>query len=61
MNVFLLMRLRRWAQRPPTGRAVLGVLAVVVICLAFFALERWLGGWPAALTPTWGRGLGGVR
>ena len=63
MNIFWLMRLRRWAQRPPSGRAVIGVLVVVGVCLVLFALERWLGGWPSALTPSGdgGRGFGGLR
>jgi hypothetical protein len=61
MNIFWLLRLRRWAQNPPGARAALAVGVVVVLCLALFALERWLGGWPAALTPdTLGRGVGSV-
>lgn len=59
MNIFWLLRMRRWTQRPPSRRAVLGVLAVVAACLLLFALERLMGGWPAALTPA-GRPGGGA-
>ncbi|SFE77017.1 hypothetical protein [Roseivivax sediminis] len=47
MNPLWLLRMRKWAQHPPSWRRVLLVLAVVAICAALFALERW------ALLPEW--------
>ena len=49
MNPLWLLRMSRWARRPPSARRVLLVLAVVAACLALAAVERWVG-WPDALT-----------
>ncbi|EPX76061.1 hypothetical protein [Salipiger mucosus] len=45
-----LLRMARWARNPPSPGRVKLVLAVVGICLALFAVERWVG-WPDALSP----------
>ncbi|MEQ3626529.1 MAG: hypothetical protein ABNH26_15025 [Celeribacter sp.] len=41
--MFWLMRARRWVQNPPPMSRVLLVIAVIGICLALFAVERWIG------------------
>ncbi|MDA7426972.1 hypothetical protein PGB28_00775 [Primorskyibacter aestuariivivens] len=38
-----------WVRRPPSGKRVKLVLAVIALCLILFAVERWIG-WPEALT-----------
>lgn len=43
------LRMARWARNPPSQRRVILVLAVIALCLALFAIERWFG-WPEALT-----------
>ena len=43
------VRMSRWARNPPSARRVVFVLGVVGICLALFAVERFVG-WPEALT-----------
>jgi len=48
VNFFWLLRMRRWVQHPPSRGRVKLVLAVVAICLALYAIERWIG-WPDAL------------
>jgi len=48
VNFFWLLRMRRWAQHPPSPRKVKVVLAVIAICLLLYAIERWVG-WPDAL------------
>lgn len=55
MNLRHFLRMARWAQIPPSLRQVLLVLAVVVLCLVLFAIERWYG-WPDALTPNFVNG-----
>ncbi|MFO7921933.1 hypothetical protein DZD18_14410 [Rhodobacteraceae bacterium W635] len=51
MNLFWLVRMRRWAQNPPSWRRVVLVVAVIVFCLALAALEL-VFGWPDWLTVT---------
>ena len=51
MSPHWLMRMKRWVQHPPSPARVALVLAVVALCLALVAVERWVG-WPEALTPT---------
>ena len=46
-----LLRMAKWARRPPSASRVKLVAAVIVLCLILFAIER-LFGWPAWLTPT---------
>ncbi len=48
-----LLRMARWARRPPSASRVRLVAAVVILCLVLFAIER-LFGWPAWLTPNSG-------
>ena len=52
-----LMRARRWLQNPPSMSRVVLVVAVIAICLALFAVERWIGlpDWMSA-NPRGGRG-----
>lgn len=50
MNPLWLLRAKRWAQRPPSAGRVKLVLAVIVVCVALFAIELLLG-WPDWLTP----------
>ncbi len=51
-----MLRMKRWAQNPPSWGRVKFVLAIVAICLALVAVER-VFGWPDWLTPD--RGPGG--
>ncbi len=44
-----LLRMARWARRPPSAKRVKLGLAVIAICVALFAIER-LVGWPDFLT-----------
>jgi hypothetical protein len=44
-----LLRMKRWAQHPPSPRKVMLVLGVIAACLALVAVERFIG-WPEALT-----------
>jgi hypothetical protein len=45
-----LMRSKRWAQKPPSGKRVRFVMAIIAISAALFAYERTMG-WPEMLTP----------
>ncbi|PRX35032.1 hypothetical protein SAMN05216257_102493 [Meinhardsimonia xiamenensis] len=45
-----LLRMALWARNPPSESRVKFVLAVIAVCLALFALERFFG-WPDWLTP----------
>lgn len=49
MNLLWLLRMRRWAQRPPGWRRVKLGFWVLAACLALVAIERTFG-WPEALT-----------
>lgn len=49
MYLTWLIRAKRWARNPPSAGRVKLVLAVVGLCLALYAIERWIG-WPDALT-----------
>ena len=42
-------RMAKWARHPPSDRRVKLVLAVIAICVAIYAVERWIG-WPDWLT-----------
>ena len=61
MNFIWLLRMRRWAQHPPSAKRVKLVLAVLAFCLVLYAIERWVG-WPDALSvePA-GRGMRVLR
>jgi len=49
MNLIWLLRLKRWVQHPPSPRRIWLYLGIAAVCLAVFAIERWIG-WPAFLT-----------
>jgi hypothetical protein len=49
-SVTRLLRMAKWAHRPPSTERVLLVLGVVLVCLVLFGIER-LVGWPDALAP----------
>ncbi len=50
MNSRWLLRMTRWAQNPPSAGRVKFVLAIIAVCAALYAVERFYG-WPDALTP----------
>jgi hypothetical protein len=41
---------KRWAQNPPSMGKVKFVAAIVLLCIALYAIER-IWGWPDWLTP----------
>ncbi|SLN37323.1 hypothetical protein ROJ8625_01701 [Roseivivax jejudonensis] len=43
MNLHWLMRMRRWAQNPPSWKMVKFVFAIIAICAALFSVERYVG------------------
>lgn len=45
----LLIRAKRWAEHPPSGRTVAITLGIVAACLVLAGIE-WLFGWPDWLT-----------
>jgi len=45
MGPVWLLRMARWARNPPSWGRVKLVVAVIVVCLALVAAERWIG-WP---------------
>ena len=49
MNPRHLLRMARWARRPPSERRVKLVLGIIAVCLLVFGVERILG-WPDWLT-----------
>ncbi len=49
MNPRLLLRMAKWARRPPSMRQVKIGAAILAICFAIFAVEYFIG-WPDALT-----------
>jgi len=53
LNTRWLVRMARWAHRPPSPRRVVFVLAVLAAVLALAAIEQLLG-WPDWLTPAGG-------
>ncbi len=50
MSPFWLLRMAKWARRPPSGKQVKFVLIVVAICFALLGIEL-IFGWPEWLTP----------
>ena len=50
MNPIWLLRLTRWARRPPGHRMQIVVGAVLVLVLILWGIEHFIG-WPDALTP----------
>ncbi|MEY3960286.1 MAG: hypothetical protein RIR14_940 [Pseudomonadota bacterium] len=49
MNLTWLLRMTKWARRPPSPARVKLVLGVVALCLALWGIEL-VWGWPEALT-----------
>jgi hypothetical protein len=49
MNYAWLLRMARWARRPPSESRVKLVIAVIVICLALAGIEHFWG-WPDWMT-----------
>ncbi|MDM8167190.1 hypothetical protein [Roseovarius sp.] len=49
MNPRWLFRMAKWAHRPPSEKRVMLVLGIVVVCLAVFAIEYFIG-WPDWMT-----------
>jgi len=49
MNPRWLLRMAKLAHRPPGEKRVLLVLGIVVLCVAVFAVERYVG-WPEWMT-----------
>lgn len=45
MNLTWLLRMAKWARRPPSARQVRLVLAVVAACFLLWGIEM-LWGWP---------------
>ena len=43
MNIRHLLRMSKWARKPPGEKRVKMVIGIVVICLILFAIERWIG------------------
>lgn len=50
MNMRHLLRMARWAKRPPSEKRVKLVLGVVLICLILVGIE-WAVGFPEWLVP----------
>ena len=55
MNLFWLVRMKRWVLHPPSPLKVAVVLGVVAFVLGLAAVEHFIG-WPEALTVD-GRGF----
>jgi len=49
MNPRWLLRMRRWAQHPPSTRRVLFVVAILAAAITLVLIERLIG-WPDWLT-----------
>jgi hypothetical protein len=45
-----MLRMKRWAQRPPSASHVKFVFGVILACGLLYAFEYFYG-WPEALTP----------
>jgi len=48
-----LLRMRQWAQNPPSMRQVLFVVTIIAVCLLLAGIEL-IWGWPEWLTPNSG-------
>ena len=49
MNVRWLLRMKRWAQNPPSPSRVKFVFAIILVCALLFAYEYFYG-WPDFLS-----------
>ena len=54
MNLFWLLRMRKWATHPPSAKMRWLILGVVLASLALYAYEQAFG-WPEWLTVNRGR------
>jgi len=54
MNLFWLLRMRRWAQNPPSRKTLILIAVVVLASLALYGFEQAFG-WPEWLTVNRGR------
>ncbi|MEP2530529.1 hypothetical protein [Shimia sp.] len=52
MNIRHYLRMARWARNPPSEKRIKMVAAIIVACLALFAVERFVG-WPDWMTPNY--------
>lgn len=43
MNLRHLLRMSKWARKPPSETKVKLVIGIIVLCLILFAIERWIG------------------
>ena len=43
LNPRHLLRMSKWARKPPGEKRVKLVIGIIVICLILFAIERWIG------------------
>ena len=43
MNIRHLLRMSKWARKPPSDTKVKLVIGIIVLCLVLFAIERWIG------------------
>ncbi len=50
MNAHWFLRAARWARNPPSASRVKFVLAIIVVCIALYTIEHFVG-WPDALSP----------
>ena len=48
-NFNFFLRMAKWARNPPSEKRVILVLAVLAICAALYAVDRFIG-WPDFLT-----------
>lgn len=49
MKITSLLRMARWARRPPSEARVKLIFGMILLVLALAAVERWIG-WPDALS-----------
>lgn len=49
MNMFWLLRMKRWVQNPPSKARVYLIFSIIAFCVVLYLIERYLG-WPDFLT-----------
>ena len=54
MNLFWLLRMKRWAQNPPSPKMLKLIAFVIVVSIALYLFEQAFG-WPDWLTVNKGR------
>lgn len=50
MDIRHLLRMARWARKPPSHQMVKLVFGIIALCICLFVIERYIG-WPEALRP----------